>query len=48
LNICAHIHEKEGKIMLSKTLVVKLGPAMYGRVAKIDISDKIEVSFFDL
>jgi hypothetical protein len=48
LNICAHIHEKEGKTMLDKTLVVKLGPAMYGRVAEINISDKIEVNFFDL
>lgn len=48
LNICAHIHEQEGKKWLGKTLVVKLGPAMHGRVAEINILDKIEVNFFHL
>lgn len=47
MNICAHIHEQEGKTMIGKTLVVKVGPAMHGRAAEINISKKIEVNFFD-
>jgi len=48
LNICAHIHEQEGKRVINKTLVVKLGPAMHGRAVEINISKDINVSFFDL
>lgn len=48
LLICGHVHEHEGKEILSETLVVKLGPAEKLRAAEIEIGDSIEVKFINL
>ncbi len=45
--ICAHIHEYEGAARAKDTLIVKLGTAMNGRAAVIDLNglDDIVVTF---
>ncbi len=41
LLICAHIHEYEGTARVGDTLIVKLGAAMNGRCAIIDVDDRL-------
>ena len=48
LNVCGHVHERQGQKMLGETLVVKLGPAKNMMVAIIEIKDSIDVTFMGI
>ncbi len=45
LLLCGHIHEHEAQQIVGDTYVVKLGAAMAGRAARIEIGDEIDVKF---
>lgn len=49
LNICGHVHEREGVSKLGETTIVKLAPAMDGRGALVELNETgINVSFLSL
>lgn len=47
LNLCGHIHEKQGQARIGKTLVVKVGAAQYGQAALVEMGKGIKVSFIE-
>jgi len=45
MNICGHIHEREGEAAIGSTRIVKVPPAMGGKAAEIDFGGKLEIKF---
>lgn len=48
LNLCGHIHEREGKAKIGSTAIVKVGPANKGQAAIVEMGSKINVEFIKL
>jgi len=48
LNLCGHIHEHEGEARIGATRVVKVGPAMSGRAAELEVGKVIAARFISL
>jgi hypothetical protein len=45
MNICGHIHEREGETTIGETRIVKVPPAAKGRAVEISFGEKVEVRF---
>lgn len=48
LNLCGHIHEREGEARIGSTAIVKVGPANKGHAAIVEMGSKINVEFIKL
>ncbi len=48
INLCGHIHEHEGEAKIGETRIVKVGAAMMGRAAELEVGKKIEAKLISL
>ena len=45
MNICGHVHEREGEAVVGETKIVKVPPAMKGRAVQINFDKNVEIGF---
>jgi hypothetical protein len=45
MNICGHVHEREGETSIGDTRIVKVPPAVKGRAVEIDFDRNLEIKF---